>query len=176
MVKNGKLQNVLVRIIKGHENKLYDTTGPSTPVEIDQKGCIYVPRVNTARVGQEVIFINSDPLYHNVKSFTKKNKRFNMSMPKKGQRKSVFFKSPELFLKTKCSIHPWMGAYIAIMDHPFYSITNLKGEFKIENVPSGNYTIEFWHEVYGTQTKEVKVSADSKLNISTIFKSTGDKK
>ncbi len=176
MVKNGKLQNVLVRIIKGHENKLYDTTVPSTPVEIDQKGCIYVPRVNTARVGQEVIFINSDPLYHNVKSFTKKNKRFNMSMPKKGQRKSVFFKSPEFFLKTKCSVHPWMGAYIAIMDHPFFSITDSKGKFKINNIPPGNYTIEFWHEVYGTQIKEINVSADSELNISTTFKSIGVKK
>ena len=172
IVNNGKLQNVLIRVVKGHEGKIYQEI-PAVPVELDQKGCIYEPRVTAARVGQEVIFINSDPIFHNVKSVTKENQRFNLSMPKKDQRQSKIFTKPELFLQAKCSVHPWMGAYIAIMDHPFYAITNAKGEFRISDLPQGEYTLEAWHEVYGT--KELVISVDENKEINFIYKSE-DKK
>ena len=158
IVDNGKLKNVLVRITKGLEGKSYDKSIPKEVVEVDQKGCLYVPRVNGVRVGQEVVFINSDPIFHNVKSVTKNNKRFNFGMPKKGQRNSLVFKKPEIFLKTKCSVHPWMGAYIAIVEHPFFGISDKKGTYEIKNLPSGRYTIEFWHEVFGTITKEIDLT------------------
>jgi uncharacterized membrane protein/plastocyanin len=156
LVKNGKVQNVLVRVIKGQEGMTF-TDIPTEEVELDQKGCLYTPRVTVARVGQKVTFINSDPVFHNVRSVTTQNQRFNMAMPKKDQRETKIFNKPEVFLQAKCSVHPWMGAYVAVMEHPFFSVTNAKGEFSLPKLPVGKYTIEAWHEIFGSQTQEIEV-------------------
>ncbi len=169
IVNNGKLQNVLVRVISGIEGKTF-TDIPTKEVELDQHGCMYTPRVVGARVGQKVTFINSDPVFHNVRSITAVNQRFNMAMPTKGQRETKIFNKPETFLQAKCSVHPWMGAYVAVMDHPYFSVTNSQGEFTIKNLPEGKYTIEAWHEVYGTQKQEIAVTKNGMTPLTFIFK------
>src|SRR5690606_1265499 len=97
IVKNGKLKNVFVRVTKGHES-LPRGIVPMARVELDQKGCMYHPRVAAVRVGQPVEFINSDPIFHNVKSVSKENRGFNMAMPKQDQRITRVFTKPEMFL------------------------------------------------------------------------------
>ena len=169
IVNNGKLQNVLVRVISGIEGKTF-TDIPTKEVELDQHGCMYTPRVVGARVGQKVTFINSDPVFHNVRSITAVNQRFNMAMPTKGQRETKIFNKPETFLQAKCSVHPWMGAYVAVMDHPYFSVTNSQGEFTIKNLPEGKYTIEAWHEVYGTKKQEIAVTKNGMTPLTFIFK------
>ncbi|MCP4911719.1 MAG: hypothetical protein GY909_01270 [Oligoflexia bacterium] len=161
MVSNGKLQNVLIRVKKGHENLEVGPT-PKSDVILDQKGCIYIPRVVGARVGQTVAFLNSDPIFHNVKSVTKNNKKFNVAMPKQNSRIEKVFKKPELFVQAKCSVHPWMSAYVAVVEHPFFNVTNEKGMFEIKGLAAGKYTIELWHETLGTQSAEVEVGGDIK--------------
>jgi plastocyanin len=157
IVHDGKLQNVLVRVIKGQEGRPTGTV-PTEEVILDQHGCMYSPRVAVARVGQKVTFVNSDPIFHNVRSVTTENEKFNVAMPKKNQRETKVFTKPEIFLQAKCSVHPWMGAYVAIMEHPYFGITNAKGEFTLPKLPSGKYTVEAWHEVFGTQTQDIVVS------------------
>ncbi len=169
MTKNGKLQNVLIRITKGLEGKTF-TDVPAEAVELDQRGCIYYPRVAAARVGQEVVFINSDPIFHNVKSLTKNNQGFNVPMAKKDQRFSKRFDKAEFFLQAKCSVHPWMGAYIAVVDHPFFAVSKPNGEFTLKDLPLGNYTVEAWHETLGTQTQELTVNKVNNPAISFNFK------
>lgn len=157
IVNDGKVQNVLVRVVNGHEGKA-SAPAPNEEVILDQKGCIYTPRVAAARVGQKVTFVNSDPIFHNVRSVTNVNEKFNVAMPKKNQRETKVFTKPELFLQAKCSVHPWMGAYVAIMDHSFFAISDAKGQFTLPKLPAGKYTVEAWHEVFGTQTQELVVS------------------
>lgn len=169
IVNNGKLQNVLVRVVSGHERQSFPEA-PREEVILDQKGCIYIPRVAAARVGQKVTFINSDPIFHNVRSVTKANKKFNVAMPKKDQRETRVFTEPELFLQAKCSVHPWMGAYVAVMDHPFFSVTNEQGEFTLPSLQEGQYTIEAWHEVFGTLTQELTVTSEGAGPVSFTFK------
>lgn len=169
IVNNGKLQNVLVRVIRGHEGHSYPPV-PQEEVLLDQKGCLYIPRVAAARVGQKVTFINSDPIFHNVRSVTKVNEKFNVAMPKKDQRETRVFTAPELFLQAKCSVHPWMGAFVAIMDHPYFNVTNERGEFTLPSLPEGQYTIEAWHEVFGTLTQELTVTSKGVDPVSFNFK------
>lgn len=169
LVKNGKLQNVLVRVIKGHENER-SAPVPDEEVILDQHGCMYSPRVTAARVGQKVTFVNSDPIFHNVRSVTNQNQRFNVAMPKKDQRITKVFTKPELFLQAKCSVHPWMGAYVAVMDHEFFSVSKADGSFTIPPLPKGKYTIEAWHEVFGTQTQEVEMTGAVQEPIKFKFK------
>lgn len=169
LVKEGHLQNVLVRVVKGHE-QLPRPPAPATPVELNQLGCMYVPRLIAAQVNQEVVFVNSDSVFHNVKSFTHANPEFNLAMPTKGQRISKRFERPEIFLQTKCSVHPWMGAYIAVVDHPYFAITDAAGNFEIRNLPAGTYTLELWHEVFGTQTRTVTIGAKGSQALNFSFR------
>lgn len=160
IVNNGKLQNVVVRITKGLEGKNYKNDIPTTTVELNQKNCLYSPRVVAIHTGQKIDFVNSDPVFHNIRSVTTVNKNFNLPMPKKDQRITMQFDKPEVFMQSKCSIHPWMGAAIAVIDHPFFATTNDKGEFKIDGLPAGTYTLEATHEIFGTQTKEITVNGN----------------
>jgi hypothetical protein len=35
------------------------------------------------------------------------------------------------------------------MEHPFFAVTDTNGQFEIENVPAGTYTLKTWHEKLG---------------------------
>ena len=169
LVQNGKLQNVLVRVVRGHES-LPTGAEPTQPLEVNQKGCLYSPRIAIARVNQDVVFVNSDPVFHNVRSISKDNTNFNLAMPMKDQRITKRFSKPEIFLETKCSVHPWMDAHIAVSDHPFIALTDKNGNFEIKGLPAGHYELEFWHEVFGTQKQDVIVG-DATAPLTVVFKS-----
>ena len=66
------------------------------------------------------------------------------------------FEKPETF-KVKCEVHPWMSAYIGVFNNPYFTVTGDDGSFALKSLPPGEYTIEAWHERYGTQTAKVRV-------------------
>jgi plastocyanin len=133
---------------------------PSEPVVLDQNGCEYQPHVLGIMTGQALTVRNSDNTSHNIHSLPKKNEEFNKSQPRQGMVDKYDFRHVETF-KVKCDVHPWMGAYIAVFDHPFFAVTEKDGGFELKNVPNGEYTLQFWHETFGEQEQKVKVSGDT---------------
>ncbi|HHZ98873.1 MAG TPA: carboxypeptidase regulatory-like domain-containing protein [Candidatus Marinimicrobia bacterium] len=73
-------------------------------------------------------------------------------------------------VRVKCDVHPWMGAFIGVLDHPFYSVTDEKGNFEIENLPPGTYTVEAWHERLPAKTVTVTVQADGDATADFVLK------
>ena len=67
------------------------------------------------------------------------------------------FKRAETLIPVKCNQHPWMKANIGVLAHPFFAVTAKDGTYTIKDVPPGNYTLVFWHEVKGEQTQQVTV-------------------
>ena len=124
-------------------------------VKMDQRQCAYVPRVVVVPVGGTVEFLNSDRLLHNVRSAGKENPPFNRAQPH-ARTISVTFKKPEV-LRVDCDLHSWMRGWVVVAEHPFYTVTNEQGEFTLENVPPGKYTLQVWQESLGTVTQEVTV-------------------
>ncbi|SRR5258705_2828252 len=61
LVADGRLANVWVHVIEGAP----DAPPPPTPVDIDQRDCMYSPRVTTAVVRQKIVARNGDPILHN---------------------------------------------------------------------------------------------------------------
>jgi plastocyanin len=125
------------------------------PPRMDQQQCSFVPRVVIVPVGGTVEFLNSDRLLHNVKSLPKENPSFNRAQPH-ARTISFMFKQPEL-LRVDCDLHSWMHGWVVVAAHPFYALTDESGEFVIENVPPGKYTLQVWQEILGTVTQEVTV-------------------
>jgi len=154
--KNGTLRNVLVYVKEGLGNRHFEA--PAQKLVFNQKGCRYEPHVMGIQTGQDLEVVNSDPTLHNVHSLSTVNPQFNVAQPKQGMTLTKKFDKPETF-KVKCEVHTWMGAYIGVFSHPFFAVTGDDGSFTLKNLPPGDYTIETWHEKYGTQTMKVTVGA-----------------
>jgi hypothetical protein len=61
-------------------------------------------------------------------------------------------------IPVKCNVHPWMRAYIGVVSHPFFAVTGEDGTFTIKGLPPGTYTLEAWHEKYGTKDVQITVA------------------
>jgi plastocyanin len=127
----------------------------SKPVQMDQQQCLYVPRVVVVPVGGTVEFLNSDRLLHNLHSVSTENPTFNRTQPK-GRTIPVVFSKPEI-VRVDCDLHTWMRAWVVVAEHPFYAVTGPNGEFALDNVPAGKYTLKIWQEVLGTVIRDVMV-------------------
>ena len=123
--------------------------------KMDQKQCSFIPRVVIVPVGGTVEFLNSDRLLHNVRSIGKENPPFNRAQPH-ARSISFTFKQPEI-LRVDCDLHSWMRGWVVVAEHPFYAVTNEQGEFTLENVPRGKYTLQVWQESMGIVTQELVV-------------------
>ena len=134
------------------------SAAPAEALEINQKGCMFLPHVAVARAGQKVIFKNSDTVLHNVRSESKVNKAFNIAQPIQGMTSTKTFAEPELGIKIRCDVHFWMASFIHVLNHPFYAVTGDDGSFEIKDLPAGTYTVEVWHEKLGTQSTQVTVT------------------
>ena len=138
-------------------------TPPAKAAVIDQQGCIYTPHVSGIVVGQPIEFRNSDDTNHNIHPLPRENAEWNESQPPKGEPKIKTFDREEVMVPVKCNIHPWMRAYVGVVRHPFFGVTDANGAFKIAGLPPGNYTLEVWHERFGRQEVQLTVAAkDSK--------------
>jgi len=153
----GALANVFVYVREGLPAGA-KPQAPATPVVLDQDGCRYNPHVLGIMVGQGLEIRNSDPVLHNIKAIAKKNRPFNVSQPTAGMKTVRTFSAPEVMVNLECNVHGWMKAYVGVRPDPFYAVTGPDGGFSIKGLPPGTYTIEAWHEKFGTQTATVTVT------------------
>lgn len=158
--KDGGLANVFVYL---KDAKAAPATGEG-PM-LDQQGCMYEPYVMGVVAGQKFKVRNSDATLHNVHATPKINKEFNFGQPLKGQVTEKSFDQAEVLVRVKCDVHPWMFAYIGVVDHPYFAVTDKDGNFKISGVPDGKYTVVAYHlKTHGanpglTQTVDLKGTA-----------------
>ncbi len=164
---NHELADVVV-YLKGISGK---STGASQPpVVLDQKGCLYVPQILAIQTGQKLLVRNSDPCVHNVHATptVPGNPETNQVQAPGAPDLTYTFSQPEMFLRFKCDVHPWMFAWVSVFDHPYFAVSGADGKFVIKNVPPGKYTVEAAHRKLGTQSQEVEVK-DAPVNANFIF-------
>lgn len=142
---------------------------PAAPtVEIDQPCCQFVPHVLAAREGQDFIIKNSAPIPHNAKYDTENNGSGNPLIPAKGDYAIKGLKAEKLPINLTCSIHPYMKAWIRVFDHPYYAVTDEKGNFEIKLAPQGEFKMYVWQESggwnggrAGAQGKVITIKGDT---------------
>jgi len=160
---NGTLRYTFVWIKSGLPDKQWPV--PTTPVSLDQDGCMYKPHVLGVMAGQNIEIKNDDGTNHNIHPLPKVNQEWNESQPPKGDPKLKSFAREEVMIPVKCNVHNWMRAYIGVVSHPFFAVTGEDGTYTIKGLPPGTYTLEAWHEKYGTKDVQITVGAkESKTN------------
>ena len=152
---NGDLANVFVYVKEGLGNRTFDV--PKDAITLDQSGCKYHPHVMGVMAGQTVKIVNSDPTTHNIHPTPKDNREWNESQSPGAPAINQSFPHEEIAIPVKCNIHPWMKGYIAVFDHPYFTVTGKDGSFDLKNVPPGNYMLVAWHELYGTNEQPVTI-------------------
>ena len=165
---NGTLKNAFVWIKAGLPDKNWQV--PTNAIELDQSGCMYKPHVIGVMAGQNIEIKNADPTNHNIHPLPQTNQEWNESQPPGSAAKMQSFARQEVMIPVKCNIHPWMRAYIGVVSSPFFAVTGDDGTFTIKGLPPGTYTIETWHEKYGTQDQQVTVGAKESKTVDFSFK------
>jgi hypothetical protein len=130
---------------------------PDTPVVLTQKGCEYEPHVMGVMVGQPFEVMTLDPTTHNIHILAKINKEWNVTQQPGSPSVVRRFKYAEVMIPIRCNVHPWMKAYLGVMKNPFYAVTGKNGSFTLKGLPPGDYTIEVWTALFGTQEHHVTV-------------------
>jgi plastocyanin len=170
IVAKGKLRDVVVRVKNGTVTQ--PAAAPATQVVIDQKDCMYSPRVVAIVAGQAVAVHNSDNTFHNVHGTLMGGKDvFNKPQGPGADNIAVDATAakPGDVLQLQCDIHPWMRSYIAVNDTPFFAVTGPDGTFDIEGLPEGTYTLEAWHPVLGTRTLKIVIGKAKRGDVTARF-------
>lgn len=155
----GGIKDVFVYVKSGLKPSDIPPLDISNPKVLDQRGCMFSPKVIGLRAGQQIKVKNSDANGHNVRSLAKHNSKFNFSMPRALELpKPITFSKSELGIRIKCDLHGWMVSYLHVVEHPFFAVTDENGKFRIENLPPGDYTIEARHENPRLGVKIAKVT------------------
>jgi hypothetical protein len=119
------------------------------PLKLDQVGCAYKPFVQVAPFLSSLEIVNSDRLNHNVNGKTDDGMQvFNYAMPNPNWPEKQSIARPMRragLLTIQCDIHNWMSAYVWVVRHPYYAVTDAKGAFELKDVPPGEYELVAWH-------------------------------
>jgi plastocyanin len=165
---DGGLANVFVKL----QGEFPKTPVPTEPVVIDQRGCVYLPRIVGARVGQTLEVRNSDQLLHNVHSRSSGSNSFNVGQPQAGVVSRFRLNEEPGLLRLACDVHRWMTAYVGVVSHPYFAVTSDDGTFRISGVPPGTYTIQAWHERYGDLSETVHVAPGGTAAVAFAYEGT----
>jgi hypothetical protein len=130
---------------------------PPRPVTLDLFGCTIFPHVVGLRVGEELAIENGDPFLHAPHAVTMLNRGAQAGLPSRGTRTSWRFRRPEIMVRVGCDLHPWMSAWVGVVDHPYFSVTGASGSYALPPLPWGTYRVRVWHERYVSVTREIRL-------------------
>jgi hypothetical protein len=168
-------ETLLIDADGGVENAvvLLRPLGRKTAVEpeaitLDNKQCAFMPHVQIAGVGSELLLKNSDPILHTVHARMGHETLFNVGLPK--WRRVTQRLDRAGVIRINCDVlHTWMSAAIVVTDTPYFALTDKSGHFKLEHLPASEYDIEVWHERLGARQQRLALSANGITHVEVIY-------
>jgi hypothetical protein len=151
-------------------------------VVMDQPCCKFVPNMVILRKGQDFVGKNSSPIAHSMLIQAGPIKQpVSTAVPPGGELVLAAEKWTPYHLPARvaCAIHPWMQAYVLVLAHPYFAVTDEDGNFEIKNVPAGKLRLMGWYEPVGyvildegksgSQGKGISVESGKTLDIGKVL-------
>lgn len=157
LTNEDRLLNVFV-YVKSESLAAHQFPPSNSVAMLERRNCRYDPHVMGMRVGQQLIVLNHDPTHHNTHPTPKLNQEWNQTQSPKGEPLIKSFRNEEVLIPFKCNQHPWEKAYVAVLNHSFFAVSDGFGNYEIRGLPAGTYTLVAWHERLGEQQVEVSLS------------------
>lgn len=146
---------------------------PSPPKEhkvMNQKNLEFIPHVLPIVKGTTVDYLNSDDVMHNVFTPDGCADKMNLGTWPKDSIRSYTFEEEACVSVMLCNVHPEMEAFVIIMQNPYFSTTDKEGNFTIENVPAGEYTVSVWHPKRKAESTVVVVPDSGSVSMEIALK------
>jgi len=139
---NGGVANTVVFLKDISKGKAMDL--PEEHQFLNQKTCRYEPHLLLVPADGTLRIKSSDPVLHTVHMSGASD--YNLPFPFANQTVSRTMSRNGL-VDLRCNAgHVWMNAEMLVVTHPYYAVTDADGNFRLTNVPAGEYEIEAWHE------------------------------
>ena len=154
--RNRGIRNVIVSLAGVAQHKVPEFV--AEPLVLDNRECRFVPHVAVTTIGSTLTMSNSDHLLHNTHLYGDAKGNYALADNAATVVKTV---RKEGMIIVRCDVHGWMSAYIRVDSHPFHSVTDEHGHFRIPGIPSGNYTLALWHERLGHQAINIRIEEEA---------------
>jgi len=156
--KDGGLANVVVSIELAKGHKLPEVVPPkgrklAAEVVMTNKNCRFEPHIAVLTTKQTLVLGNDDPVAHNTLANLFYNTPFNEAIGTGATVKKQLTKAERRPAQVSCPIHAWMKGWLVVKDHPYVAVSDSHGRFKIRDLPSGEWTFQFWQEKAGYLSK-----------------------
>lgn len=155
-VDGDERRNVVVYLDTAADDALL-LAGRRKHVAIRQADERFVPHVLAVVRGTTVDFPNDDVVYHNVFSLSRA-RTFDLGRFATRSSKAVTFPASGT-VQVFCHIHSDMSAVVLVLDSPWFGMPDAHGDYAIDDVPPGDYTIVGWHERIRPIAQHVRVRA-----------------
>lgn len=174
--EDGTIADVVVWVAEGGPDWLYESAKqPLAPVVMMQENCQFFPRVVALQTGQHLVVKNADPTLHNVNAQPQNNPRLNKALFPNGDPAVLTFEKPEMAIKLKSDIHPWIEGWAAVFSHSAFAVTGEDGRFEISGLPPGEYVLNAWQERFGTVKAHMLVRAETPAHVIFTYTNQGSK-
>ena len=161
LIDNKGVRNSVISL---HGKKLKKKSGE---YKLNQKQCQYEPHVIAIPVNSELKIHTSDPINHNIHTYSFENDPINIMFLPGQDAYSQEMEEAEI-IKVECDLHNWMRAWIVVTPNAYSTVSDSDGSFEIPDVPPGKYELTAWHETLGSITKSITVGNDG-FNINFDF-------
>ncbi len=157
--KNNGIKNVVVYIYTGRGGvKIPPAQPPGNTRTLAYQDCRFEPHILTMQAGDTLKIINRDPVGHNANVNLFRNGPRSPMIPPSNDQEIRLDKAEPAPMPVECNIHPWMKAYVVILDHPYVGVSNEDGDLLIKDLPEENLTFRIFIEAAKSALTSVKVN------------------
>lgn len=148
---------------------------PTEPVLLDQRECMFEPRMIALAAGQPLVVRNSDGVFHSVMTWLGEKLLFHLAFPIRDQelwRRPLLVGEEPLErgrVRFTNPVHPWMEAFAIVREHPYVGTTDSEGYFRLGNLLPGTYELVFWHPVLGDHRESVTIREGEGLRMDVVL-------
>ena len=159
--ESGGLRSVVVFIVGVESGKPWPEAAEG--YGLDQRDCFFEPYIQVVPRGVDLQILNSDPVLHNVHGYEliggSRRTLFNLGQPDKGMISRPLRPRRGQQIGLECDAHDFMLGWIFAADNPYAVVVDSAGEYMMQGVPPGTYTVGAWHPFLGIMEQEITVAA-----------------